>query len=70
MFGISSSLPAGTLGREAVWILTCGVALVGTAIEYAQPVFIDKPKHYEELPTTESEPDERSRLLPPVAVEV
>lgn len=70
MFGISSSLPAGTLGREAVWILTCGVAIVGTVIAYAQPAFIDKHEHHEEPPSAEREPDERSTLLPTVHVEV
>lgn len=63
MFGVSSNLPAGTLGREAVWISTCGIALIGTLVAYRQPIIHDKvhdPEH-----RAESEPDERSRLLRP-----
>lgn len=71
MFGVSSSFPAGTLGRKGVWILTCGVALLGTVIAYRQPAIIDKSHDQVPGPEDETEEsDERTRLLPRAQVEV
>lgn len=68
MFGVSSSFPTGTFGREAVWILTCGVAVLGSVIACRQPN-VDQDDHGL-AHRVESEPEERTSLLRRVDAEV
>lgn len=64
LFAISSQYPAGTLGRQIVWIwfmiLACLTVLIGTSLP--RQLTVEKGDDHDELEGN-VEPDDRTALL-------